>query len=233
MKIRFFTIPNLLTLANLLCGCLAIVSALVCHDLQTAFWLVMAAAVFDFSDGMAARLLGSYSDLGVQLDSLSDMVSFGVAPSVVLFCLYTGAGGGEWWNWGAYVVFIVALFSALRLAKFNIDTEQKEEFTGLPTPACAILVASAGWLYGAGRFMIDPLWILVASVVLAYLLISPVRMFSLKYHNFSFGDNMLRYIFLVLSLAGVAVFRIAAVPFIMVGYIVISTVRHMVRRKGV
>lgn len=231
-KIRLFTIPNMVTLGNLLCGCMAVVAALVHHDLRTAFWLVVAAAVLDFLDGFTARMLKSYSALGVQLDSLSDMVSFGLVPGVILYSIYNGAGGAEWWAPGAYAVFAVTLFSALRLAKFNIDEEQKDEFIGMPTPACAIFIASAGWLYDAGVYEIAPVWVLVAAACLSWLLISPIRMFSLKFHNFSFGQNKLRYIFVICSLAAVAVLRVAAVPIVITAYIIVSIVRNMACKKG-
>ena len=149
--------PNIVTLCNLLCGSAATVYALVLSDLQTAFWLVVAAAVFDFLDGFTARLTGSFSPVGKELDSLSDMVSFGVAPSSVLFVMYqtqSGAfAGGGIDPWG-FAVFILAAFSALRLAKFNIDESQSYEFEGLPTPAAALLVCSAGYLFADGVYAV-------------------------------------------------------------------------------
>ena len=125
MKIKLFTIPNLLTLSSLLCGSFAAVSALVYHDLELTFWLTVAAGVFDYCDGFAARLLKCPSAIGVQLDSLSDMVSFGFVPASVLFVLWNDALAADaepWMRYGGSVLcFVVAAFSALRLAKFNID----------------------------------------------------------------------------------------------------------------
>ena len=142
MKIKLFTIPNLLTLSSLLCGSFAVVSALVYGDLALAFWLTIAAGVFDYSDGFVARLLKCPSAIGVQLDSLSDMVSFGFAPSAVLFVLWNNslpADAEAWLRYGGSALcFAVAAFSALRLAKFNIDETQHTEFCGLPTPANAL-----------------------------------------------------------------------------------------------
>ncbi len=150
MKIRLFTIPNLLTLASLLCGSFAVVSALVYGDLALAFWLTIAAGVFDYSDGFVARLLKCPSAIGVQLDSLSDMVSFGFAPSAVLFVLWNNslpADAEAWLRYGGSALcFAVAAFSALRLAKFNIDETQHTEFCGLPTPANALFFVSLGWI---------------------------------------------------------------------------------------
>ncbi len=221
MKIRLFTIPNLLTLANLACGSAAAVYALRYDDMTMAFWLVAAAAVFDFLDGFAARLTGQYSEVGKQLDSLCDMVSFGVVPAAVLFSIYNSVGGPAPWGW---IVFVVALFSALRLAKFNVDDSQSDSFTGLPTPACALLVTSAGWLFAGGAFTIAPEYVIAAAIVLSCLLICPLRMFALKFHGFSFGGNEVRYCFLALSAIGLAVFHIAALPFIIAVYILVSLV---------
>ena len=220
-KIRLFTIPNMFTLANLACGSVATVLASGRGDLRTAFWYVAAAAVFDFLDGFVARLTKQYSEVGKQLDSLCDMVSFGLAPGAILFSMYGTMGGPEPWG---YLVFTVTLFSALRLAKFNVDDTQSDSFVGLPVPACALFVASAGWLFASGTFTVNPWYIVVVAVALSYFLVSPVRMFALKFHDFSFRNNVLRYCFLILSAAGIAVFHIAAIPFIIMGYILISIV---------
>lgn len=136
MRIRLFTIPNLLTLMNLLCGSFAVVAALMYNDLTLAFWLIVAGIVFDFFDGFVARLLHSPSAIGVQLDSLADVITSGLAPAAVLWqvCLQTEPCWlPEAWKLG-YGVFVLAAFSALRLAKFNIDETQTVEFCGLPTP---------------------------------------------------------------------------------------------------
>ncbi len=226
MKIRFFTIPNMLTLANLLCGCIATLLTLRFADLKAAFIFVIAAAVFDFLDGFSARLLRSYSELGKQLDSLSDMVSFGVAPAAVLYSIYQSADGPGAWGLCA---FFLAAFSALRLAKFNIDETQRDEFEGLPTPASALFVVSAGYLYAEGLFEVAPFWVLVVTVVLSFLLISPIRMFALKFHHYGLRGNELRYGFLLLSVIGLILWQIAAVPFVILGYILISATRNVVR----
>lgn len=230
MKIRFFTIPNLLTLSNLLCGCMAIVHALSGGgDPRTPFLFIVAAAVFDFFDGFAARMLKCPSPIGLQLDSLADMVSFGVAPSAVIYTLCGSAPG--LWEWSGcralhLAAFLLAAFSALRLAKFNIDEEQREEFTGLPTPACAMFFAALGFSHPAIALPREALLLLAA--LFAGLLISPVRMFSLKFHDFGLRSNLLRYTFLALSAAmllllapGIAVAAVIAL------YIAISAVRHV------
>ena len=139
MKIKLFTIPNLLTLSNLFCGSVAVVSALVWGDLKLAFGLMVLAAVFDFFDGFAARLLNQSSPIGLQLDSLADDISFGLAPAAIMYSLYQWMPG-IWLPEGypGLVVFVFTACAALRLAKFNIDDTQRTEFCGLPSPAAVV-----------------------------------------------------------------------------------------------
>lgn len=226
MKVRYFTIPNLLTLSNLLCGALAVVSALE-GDLVRAFWLVMLSAVCDFLDGFAARLLNQYSALGVQLDSLADMVSFGLVPSTVVFSICRTLGLGAEWAALGYLPFIIVLFSALRLARFNIDESQHSEFVGLPTPACAMFFVATGWLFDKGFLAgVDVWWFVGAAVVMASMLIAPVRMFSLKMKSFGWRGNELRFTFVILSAVAVVLWQVKAVPAVIVAYILVSVVRH-------
>ena len=145
MKLRLFTFPNILTLCNLLSGCAAVIFALCINDLEQAFWCVLVAAVFDFLDGFAARLMEVSSPVGKELDSLADMISFGLAPASILYSIYVATGGDEL---SGFAVFILVAFSALRLAKFNLDERQATEFIGLPTPACAMFFASVGYISG-------------------------------------------------------------------------------------
>ena len=232
MKVRYFTIPNLLTLSNLLCGSLAVVSALE-GDLVRVFWLVMLSALCDFLDGFAARLLNQYSALGVQLDSLADMVSFGLVPSMVTFSiLRTLEFGGECGAW-CYVAFIIVLFSALRLARFNIDEEQHEEFLGLPTPACSIFFVATGWMFDKGLLAnIDAIWYAVDAVVMATLLIVPVRMFSFKFKSFGWRGNELRFTFVILAAVAFAIWQVKVVPAVIVVYVLVSMVRHQLINKS-
>lgn len=226
--------PNLLTLCNLLCGAGAAVSALVWGDLQSAFLLIIASAVFDFFDGFAARLLNQYSAIGVQLDSLADMISFGFAPAAVMMSLFTKSGSWlEWSDWmvevGYFVPLIMTAFSALRLAKFNIDDTQHTEFEGLPTPANALLCMSLGMLAEMGLVAIPREVIIALSIVMSLLLVCSVRMFSLKFAGFGWKGNELRYISLALSVVIIAVNYRYAVTAIMALYILISVVRHIVK----
>ena len=236
MKIKLFTVPNMLTLCNLLCGAAATVSALVWGDLQTAFVLVVASAVFDFFDGFSARLLNQYSAIGVQLDSLADMISFGFAPAAVMMTLF--AESGSWCEWGEmwvkvgyFVPLVMTAFSALRLAKFNIDDSQHTEFEGLPTPANALLCMSLAMLAEMGLVSVTREVIVALSIVMALLLICPVRMFSLKFEGFGWAKNKLRYISLLLSVVILVVDYRYAITAIMTLYILISTVRWVVLRN--
>ena len=237
MKIKLFTLPNILTLANLACGCMAVVYALGWFDPKVFFWLIAAAAAFDFLDGMAARLTGQYSEVGKQLDSLADVVSFGVAPSAMLFTLWQLSSpawhnlmSAEAHNVLGVIVFTVALFSALRLAKFNVDETQKEEFTGLPTPAAGLAIAALpvlcpdlSWTGGA----VPREALLAVAAVVSWLLISPLRMFSLKFKSWGWRENRLRYTFLASSAVLIAVFGIGGIACAVALYIVMSAVRHL------
>ncbi len=236
MKIKLFTVPNCITLTNLLCGIGSIISALVYNDLQMSFFFVCASAVADFFDGFAARLLKQYSALGVQLDSLADMVSFGVAPAVAMAVLCGNAPSAFGLNdmWGevvCYIPLVVAALSALRLAKFNIDETQKEEFEGLPTPGAAILLTSLAALCERYNLVIDVEWLALISVLVAAMLISPVRMFSFKFKSWRWSENKLRYIFLVTCVAMIFTLHLYAIPAIIVLYIVASTVRWIAQKR--
>lgn len=235
MNIRLFTVPNMLTLANLLAGAAAVVATLQYHAYETAFWLIIAAAVCDFFDGFAARLLRQVSPLGVQLDSLADDISFGLAPSIVMFDIY--AHSSSLFNFPAevmeplkYGVLIIAAFSALRLAKFNIDTTQTSEFTGLPTPANALMLMSLGVLVEQGIVALPQEVVLLVSLVSALLLVSPIRMFALKFKGFGVRGNELRYGFILASLLIIILVPIYSVFAIIVLYIVVSTLRWLVMR---
>lgn len=206
-------VPNTVTSMNLLSGILGVIFALQ-GNIQTAFILMLAAACFDFCDGLAARLLGAYSEVGKELDSLSDLVSFGVLPAIMLYCA-TGSCG-----WICYIPLIIAVFSALRLAKFNLDERQHSGFLGLPTPACAMICGSlACFAFSSPESVLASLchscWFVPAlSIVLSLLLVSEIPMFSMKFGKDTVQDRrtgILRIIFLiaaVLTVCIVAAFRL-------------------------
>lgn len=233
MKIRLFTLPNFITLGNLFCGALAVVAVLVDHNLTAAFWLIVAAAVCDFFDGMVARLLKQSGPLGVQLDSLADDISFGLAPSMVLFELFNRLNNGLLPDWVGYAVFLFAAFAALRLAKFNIDEEQHTEFRGLPTPAATLYVVALGLSVEQGGLManLNPWGVLVTALVFALLMVSNVPMFSLKFKGFGWKGNELRYLFIVGSLALLIVFGVEGFLFIIATYIFVSVTRAYLNRS--
>ena len=237
MKIRLFTVPNMLTLANLLAGSVAVIFTLVYHAYETAFWLIVAAAIFDFFDGFAARLLKQTSPLGVQLDSLADDVTFGLAPAIVMFDLYVHSSSyynlnAEVLGWMKYVVLIIVAFSVLRLAKFNIDTTQSTEFEGLPTPANALMLMSLAVLAETGRVVLYQEHILLISIAASLLLISPIRMFALKFKSFGIKGNELRYGFIVAALLMIILMPAYALLAIIVLYIVISTLTWLVGSRA-
>lgn len=230
MKIKYFTLPNLLTLANLTCGVMATIVTIASIwdntiSLQIPLLFIIASAIFDFLDGFAARLTGQYSPLGVQLDSLADMVSFGLTPSLILVAMYCSAEGIGWW-W--LICLGVVLCSALRLARFNIDPEQKDSFIGLPTPALALAVGSLAWAVEAGSLTLSPSIILAISIVGAWLLISPLGMFSFKFKSFSPRDNSVRYVFITISLAMIIFGGLSAIWCVILLYILTSLMLQIV-----
>ena len=237
MKIRLFTVPNLLTLANLCAGAAAIIFALQHHAYETAFWCIVAAAVCDFFDGFAARLLRQQSPLGVQLDSLADDISFGLAPAAVMYDIYANSTSfyglpEDVMSPLGYAVLIIAAFSALRLAKFNIDTTQTTEFEGLPTPANALMLMSLAVLAEHGEVALFQEHILLISVATSLLLVSPIRMFALKFKGFGWRGNELRYGFLVAALAIIILLPAYSVLSIIVLYIALSTLRWLMTRNS-
>ncbi len=227
-------IPNLITCLNVTSGALAIYMAFN-GNLLLAAWLVILAMVFDFFDGFAARLLHVKSDMGKELDSLADMVSFGVMPGVMAYLLicesFNMFYAGETHYWVerilAGVPLLVPAFSAYRLAKFNLDVRQTHSFIGLPTPSNALFwVMLVFCLYYQPEFfrmMWGNPWLLAAcSLVLAILLISEVPMFSLKLTNFSWKENSLLYCFLGMIVIGFAVWGVKALTCMIPVYILIS-----------
>lgn len=190
-------IPNSITSMNLLSGCFATIFALQ-GNFKTAFLCIIAGAVFDFCDGLAARALKAYSPMGKELDSLADMVTFGVAPAMIMFRFQAES------NFLVYLPLLIAVFSGLRLAKFNIDTRQSENFIGLATPSCALICGSliyASEIYPAlYDFLTAKSYIVpMISLVLCYLLVCEIPMFSFKFKSLRWEENKSRFIFLALS----------------------------------
>jgi CDP-diacylglycerol---serine O-phosphatidyltransferase len=229
-------IPNTVTCLNLFSGCLGIVFAFN-GELIFASYAILIAAVLDFLDGMLARLLKAYSELGKQLDSLADMVSFGVLPSVIIYHLFLIANTNPSLDTLKYSAFIIAVFSGLRLAKFNIDTRQSENFIGLPTPANALLIASFPILLAENNaflmdYIMNPYSLLTFSILMSLLLISEIPLISLKFKNFSLSENLLRYVLIASSIILSFTLLFAAVPIIMVLYLLISIVHFKMLKNN-
>lgn len=234
MKIRS-KLPNLLTLINLLAGCLALI-AIFSEQLTIAVCLIGVALLFDFLDGAFARILKAQSDMGKELDSLADVVSFGVVPGFIMFMLMRDtvqdiSSGYPVDLFLPYTGLLIPLFSALRLAKFNIDPHQREIFIGLPTPASAILIASFPLIL---HFQSDIIWanyllenkyvLVIITILISFLLISPIRLFSLKFKVLAWKENSTRYIFLLLSFLIILFFHFMAIPLIILLYILMSLI---------
>jgi CDP-diacylglycerol--serine O-phosphatidyltransferase len=210
-------------------------------NLDLAAYLIFIAAIFDFFDGFAARLLNAKSEIGGELDSLADVVSFGVAPGFILFQMINMSHGqplGDTakFNIIPFIAFVVPAFAALRLAKFNIDEDQKTSFLGLPTPALAILIASLPLirtsLYEDRElfYMIitNTYFLLAVAIFGSLLMVSRFPMFALKFEGFSWRKNMTKYIFIGVSVLLVLFLQIVAVPFIILFYLFLSLIIYLV-----
>jgi len=212
-------IPNFLTCCNLLCGCLGVVFVLEGRTFPAAYF-VWIACVFDFLDGFAARMLKVSSPIGKELDSLADMVSFGLLPSLVMYKLLMSASAPEYVS---YLAFSIAVFSALRLAIFNVDTRQSDSFRGLPTPANALMITALPLLIGTAADFLKSYYVLVIITLLSsYLMVSGIELFALKFKNFSWQDNKIRFTFLLLSVLLLAILQLSAIPVIILLYIALS-----------
>lgn len=229
-------LPNLITCLNLVSGCISIVMALR-GNIETAALLIILSAVFDFFDGFTARLLHAKSTIGVDLDSLADVVSFGVAPSMILFawlesCFYNLSPflQNSYVEVLKYVVFLIPALSAVRLAKFNHDERQSDTFIGLATPANALFL---GFLpFAAERISVfGNFWVVIGTaVVFSMLLISNLPMFSLKFKNFNWKENLARYILIGISAILLVAFQLGAFPVIILLYILISLIMLIITK---
>lgn len=227
-------IPNSITLANLFCGTIAVVLA-VENRLDWAALFVGLGIFFDFFDGFFARLLNVKSDLGLQLDSLADMVTAGVVPGIAMYQLLKGSTWVEEnetaiAGFVPYIGFVITLASAYRLANFNIDTRQTTGFIGLPTPANTLLILSLPLIlqYEPTEWMISILqnvWVLIGITLLsAYLLNAEIALFALKFKDYSLKNNGIKYLFLAVSAVLLILLKISAIPIVILLYIALSLV---------
>lgn len=233
MKIRLITIPNLLTLTNLFCGCLSLMflARYFGNDLemisQSVLILMIISLVADFLDGMTARMLKQNSPIGTELDSLADVVSFGVVPGLMMVNMLAMSSDNSFEEI-KFAGLLITLFSALRLAKFNVDTEQSTYFKGLNTPANTlfiyglfyIMVQNGKFFTAKGNF--DLVLLVSITIISSLLLVSNLPIFSFKLKDTSWSSNHYKYVFLILSLVSLILFQLYALPFIIILYIIIS-----------
>ncbi len=265
-------IPNAITCGNLLCGCFGILFTSG-YYLEAAFYLLLIAGVLDFFDGFVARLLKVSSPIGKDLDSLADMVTFGVLPGFIMYKLIAlsilnynidlAIDIFSLFRIGeptldelskiniitmpilfmAFIGFIIPVFSAIRLAKFNNDSRQSDSFIGLPTPANGLLIASLGFilmhrLNGYGSFPVNsiifnPYFLVGLTCLLSFLLVAELPLIALKFKNFGWADNKMRFILIGLSVACLAVFKFVGIPLVIILYILLSIVNNIFFKKKV
>ena len=212
-------IPNFLTCCNLVCGCLGIIALLEGKDIPSAYF-VWAACIFDFLDGFAARILKISSPIGKELDSLADMVSFGVLPALLMYALISTNSPVSILP---YTGLLIAVASAIRLAIFNLDETQSDSFKGLPTPASALFITAIPFLDTPFfNFVHSPWALAIICVAFSLLLVSRIDLFALKFKSFSWSDNKVRFTFLLLAVLLLAALRLAALPLIILSYIALS-----------
>lgn len=237
-------IPNSLTLLNILFGSLAIIMALQ-NSLLASSVLLLIAFHCDIFDGLSARILKAQSDLGKELDSLADVVSFGVAPAMLLYALVKDIKGVDALSWDLpvstliplLVPFILPLFAALRLAKFNIDPNQTHEFRGLPTPANALMVLGIPFILSKqpdsflSPLFSESLFYIIYPVVVSALMVTPVRLYSLKPEGFSWKKNIPRYLFILISIVLVITSKYTGLVLIIVFYYIYGSIMAQFTNK--
>jgi len=241
-------IPNFITTLNVLCGSIAVVFILK-GVLTTAVLLILFAAIFDFLDGMSARVLKVYSPVGKELDSLADMISFGLAPGLIMYKLLNTSMFNEnvipdlqsnltliqLLTVGS--AFLIPIFSAIRLAKFNVDERQTSSFIGLPTPANALFICSLALIQEHGsipaidNFILTTPVLLFITLLFSWLLVSEIPMFSLKFKNLSWKQNQVQYIFIICTSLVISFLRLYGVTAVVLLFIAISIINNSTKKK--
>ena len=239
----FFWVPNTITALNLVSGSLAVFFG-INGQLGWAAVFILAAAVFDFMDGFSARLLKAYSSIGKELDSLADMVSFGLAPAAMVFTMLQLTLFGKYQqiqfieaNWSQWITLftslVITIAGAFRLAKFNTDDRQSEQFLGMPIPANAIFFASLGLILelGTERSIVPIIlnkYILLSSIfACSFLMVSELPMFSMKFKNLNLKENAIRFLFLGITILMLIFLQIYALPLIIIWYVLLSTITYL------
>jgi len=224
-------VPNFITLLNLLSGAIATIFAIEGHMTNAALFVFLG-IFFDFFDGFFARKLNVTSELGLQLDSLADMVTSGLVPALVLFHLLelTIAPSWDTYHILPYFGLLVALASAYRLAKFNISTEQSSYFIGLPTPANALLIMSLPLILAYqnndsyNTIILNPIFLITVTIISCFLLNAPIKLIALKFKTWKFSENASRYILIIFSIVALIVFKFAGIPLLIIFYIILSLI---------
>lgn len=259
---KMFNVPNLITAGNLLCGIFAIILAFA-GRIDVAPYFIFAAAILDFFDGFAARLLKQHSELGKQLDSLADVISFGLAPGLIMFQLliytnpdyiiYSGDIMRKWISdlsdlntksFFPLIALLIPVLSMFRLAKFNIDTRQSDSFIGLPTPANTIFfmtfplvlskqIDKTGWEHDLIIQLMNP-WIMIPMIlIMCYLLIAELPLFALKFKSFGWKGNEIRFTFLITC--GILIFTLGwwSLAIIILLYLILSIINNLLQKKSI
>ncbi len=229
-------IPNTITCCNLISGCIATLSAFMGEIHMALLWIIIG-AIFDFFDGMSARLLHVSSPIGKELDSLADDITFGMAPAAIVFyemgIMEYPAFLAPVQPYMPFVAFLIAAFSALRLAKFNLDERQAMGFIGLPTPANALFWGAL--LVGAGDFIENTTWMVPVVIVMillsCWLLVSEIPMFALKFKHWGWKGNEVKYLFLITCVPLLIVFGVTAFAIIIAWYVLLSALVNKRNRK--
>lgn len=209
-------------------GSVGIILVLESRDLKSGAYLIWLAGLFDFLDGFLARILKVHSAIGKELDSLADMVTFGLLPAIMVFVMIQTSSANPLIP---YAGLIIAVLSALRLAKFNVDIRQSEQFIGLPTPANALLISALPFIVYEPDFRITeviplPYLLLAVSGIFSVLLVTEIKLMALKFQGFDWGTNKMKYIFLLLALVLLVLLKIKAIPLIVTSYIMFSIINN-------
>ncbi|MGN7887297.1 CDP-diacylglycerol--serine O-phosphatidyltransferase [Dyadobacter endophyticus] len=228
-------IPNALTCGNLLCGCIGVVEAFH-NNLILSCLLIGVALIFDFLDGFIARLLKVTSPIGRDLDSLADMVTFGLLPAIILYQLLMQSIPDLLGIWKAYPAFIIAIFSAIRLAKFNNDPRQSDSFIGVPTPANAMLIASLPLIVHTESafwkdIIINTNNLLILSAVMSYALVMELPLIALKFKQFGWKGNESRFILIGITALLLVTLKFLAVPAILIVYVLLSIADNLRKKQ--
>lgn len=234
-------IPNCITLVNLFMGCCALASVLYGQFVQ-AFFFSLASGIADYLDGTVARVMQTKSPIGEQLDSLADMVSFGVVPGAILYMLLVKGNAGTdvlpiELTIAAAPAFVVSLFAAIRLAKFNIDTKQTENFIGMPTPAVAMFTVGLMLIYyynsyGLAALVINPVFLYLSIIVLSLMMVVEMPMFGMKFKHLRWRGNEIRFIFALLAIGLILLLKEAAISLIVLFYVLLSVADGLTRKKA-